>query len=312
MELPAMNTTLSSRPRSAAQRIAFVLRVTLLVTIPLILVIPAALGWSFIAVLTAPGCAPGADPAMMGWRYENVGFLSSEFGRDIPAYFIPADTPSGLTAIFVPTGGARGGRLDEMRVFHDAGVNVLTYDARTCLAPVTNSLGYLEADAVGDALAYLGTRPDVDPAGIGLFGFSAGGAAANMAAARFNDQIAWLVSEGGYHDFNAEIDQNALVHLPLGMGSLFRFGALIGYRVSVGVDMSVLSPVSAMEDIDAPVLLIYGTDEPSLAGAREMARIGGENVTLWEVPGATHGSYIWTAPEEYARRINDFVRMLGF
>jgi hypothetical protein len=288
----------------------FILRATLAIVIPLGLALPFVLGFGFISVLTAPGCGGGQDPAGMGWNYEDVSFPSSEFpGQMIPAYWIPAADPtSGLSVILVPTGVARGGRLDEAAAYHAAGVNVLTYSARTCLAPVTNSLGYHEVDAVGDALAYLNTRGDVDPNQIGLHGFSAGGAAAIMAAARFNEQIAWLVSEGGYHNFNAEIDENSLTHLPLGLGALFRLGALFGYRVAVGVDMSVLSPVDAIDDIDAPVLLIYGTREPSLAGAREMQRIGGENIRLWEVPGATHGGYIAAAgAAEYEERIKEFL-----
>ncbi len=301
---------MTTPPRTPKQRLRFIGRATLAIVIPLLLALPFALGFGFISVLTAPGCGGGQDPASMGWTVADVRFPSSEFPEQmIPAYWIPAADPvSGQSVIVVPTDGARGGRLDEVAAYHAAGVHVLTYDARTCLAPVSNSLGYREADAVGDALAYLRTRADVDTTKIGLHGFSAGGAATLMAAARFNEQIAWVVSEGGYHDFGAEIDANSIAHLPLGLGALFRWGALFGYRVTVGVDMSVLSPINAIADIDAPVLLIYGTNEPSLDGARDMARIGGENVTLWEVPGAPHGGYIAAvgAPE-YAERIKAFL-----
>lgn len=275
--------------------------------IPLVLLLPFGLGISFIMVLTAPGCGGGEDPAVMGWAYENVSFPSSEFaGRDIPAYWIPAEQPSGLTVIFVPTNGARGGRFDEVGAYRAAGVDVLMYSARPCIAPVSNSLGYLEANAVGDALAYLRARPDVDTARVGLHGFSAGGAAALMAAAKLPD-IAWVVSEGGYHDFTAQIDSNIPAALPPLFWQLFRWGALLGYRVNVGVEMSVLSPINAIDDIAAPVFLIYGTNEPGLAGAREMTRVGGDNVRLWEVPGATHGGYMGAAGAEYAQRIEAFL-----
>lgn len=295
--------------RTPRQRFLFILRATFAIVIPLLLGLPFALGFGFISVLTAPGCGAGQDPASMGWTYENVSFPSSEFpGQTIPAYWIPGDEPSGLSVIFVPTSGGRGERLDEVAAYRAAGVNVLSYSGRGCLTPVTNSLGYREADAVGDALAYLRTRSDVDSTQIGLHGFSAGGAAALMAAARFNEQVAWVVSEGGYHNFHAEIDENSMAHLPLGLGALFRLGALFGYRMQVGVDMSVLSPIEAIDDIDAPVLLIYGTREPSLAGAREMQRIGGENISLWEVPEATHGGYIAAAgAAEYQERIEEFL-----
>lgn len=279
-------------------------RVSLAIIVPIVLLVPCGLGYSFITALTLPGCGGGADPASRGLAYSEVRFPSSEFGRDIPAYWIPA-TPGVRTVIAVPTGGvARGDRLDEIAAYHRLGINVLTFSGRGCLAPVTNSLGYLDVLPVGDALAYLRTRPDVTQ--IGIHGFSAGGATAIMAAARY-PELAWVVSAGGYHDFPAQIEQNTPYHLPLGMGALFRFGALLGYRLNVGLDMSVLSPINAIDDIDAPILLIYGTNEPGLAGARDMARIGGANVRLWEVPGAGHGNYVQVAGDEYARRIEAFL-----
>jgi len=294
--------------RTTRQRLVFIVRTALLILVPLLLILPCALGYGFINLLTGTGCGGEINPDVIGLAYEDASFRSSEFGRDIPAYWIPA-SPGDLTVIVVPTGGAaaRGDRMSEIEVYHRAGVNVLTFSARGCIGTVNNSLGYLEVDAVGDALTYLQSRSDINRNQIGLHGFSAGGATVIMAAARFAEDVAWAVSEGGYHDFPAQIEQNAPYALPFGMGLLFRVGAHIGYRVTIGHDMSVLSPVSVIDEIESPVLLIYGTLEPGLEGAREMARVGGENVELWEVEGATHGSYINTAPNEYAQQIREFL-----
>ena len=65
-----------------------------------------------------------------------------------------------------------------------------------------------------------------------------------------------------------------------------------------------LSPVSVIGQIaPRPILLIYGTNEPSLPGAHLELAAAGSNATLWEVAGATHGSYIYTAPDEYRQRV---------
>jgi pimeloyl-ACP methyl ester carboxylesterase len=81
----------------------------------------------------------------------------------------------------------------------------------------------------------------------------------------------------------------------------------IGYRLMTGYDLSVLSPVSVIDEIaPRPILLIYGTAEPSLPGARLQLAAAGENAQLWEVPGAGHGGYMDVAPAEFERRVIAF------
>ncbi len=289
--------------RSLRQRITFVLVGTLLVAGILALGVPLALGASFVAALTNSGCGGETTPPM---PYEDVRFPSTEFDRPTPAYFIPADAPNGATVIVVPTGSAgRGDRMDEIAVYHDAGFAVLSYSSRVCVGGAAGTLGYKEAAQVGDALAYLATRPDVDMRRVGIHGFSAGGAAAILAAAQF-PAIRAVVAEGGYHDFSAEVEQNTPDRL--WFAPFFRLGARLSYRLTTGEDMSVLSPVSVIGQIaPRPILLIYGTNEPSLPGARLQQAAAGANAQLWEVPGATHGSYIYTAPEEYKQRVAAFM-----
>ncbi len=296
--------TVPKSPRSLRQRITFVVRVLLIATIALIILIPLLLGYLFMLLLTAPSCGSEAEPP---FAYEDVSFPSSEFDNQlISAYFIPADQPNGATVIVLPTGGrGRGDRMDEIAVYHAGGFAVLSYASRICVGGVTNTLGYREAQQVGDALAYLDTRADVDQNRIGIHGFSAGGAAAIMATAQF-PQISAVVAEGGYHDFAAEIDQSAL---PISwLEPLFRFGARASYRISTGLDLSVLRPINVIAQIaPRPILLIYGTAEPGLAGARLQRQQAGSNAELWEVPGAIHGRYLASAPDEYRRRVIAFM-----
>jgi len=289
-------------PRTLRQRILYVTRITLFILVSLAIVVPPALGVGFMLVLTAPGCGGETLPPM---PFEDVSFPSSEFNRPTPAYFIPAAQPNGAAVIVVPTGNAgRGDRMDEIAVYHAGGFGVLTYNSRACFG-VPNSLGYREAGQVTDALAYLASRPDVDTSRIGIHGFSAGGAAAIMAAARL-PQIKAVVAQGGYHDFRHEVERNTPP--TLWFAPLFRFGAFAAYRLTTGDDISVLSPISVIDRIaPRPILLIYGTDEPGLHGARLQLAAAGSNAELWEVPGAGHGNYLAAAPDDYPRRVVAFM-----
>jgi dienelactone hydrolase len=289
--------------RTLRQRAIFVVRASLVALIALALILPTALGAAFMAVLTAPVCGGETVPPM---AHEAVSFPSTEFNRLTPAYFIPAETPDGATVIVVPTGNAgRGNRMAEIAIYHAGGFHVLTYSSRACVGGAANSLGYKEAAQVSDALAYLDTRSDVDPNRIGIHGFSAGGAAAIIAAARFSE-LKVVVAEGGYHDFAAEVERNTPT--TQWFAPLFRFGAHLSYRVTTGDDMRVLSPISVIGQISPrPILLIYGTNEPGLDGARLQQTAAGVNAQLWEVAGAGHGNYAAVAPDEYGQRVVGFI-----
>jgi dienelactone hydrolase len=297
-------------PRTIGERIAFVVRVVLVATIGMTVTIPTGLGFVFIGTLTlSGGCGDGAPPDV---PYDDVRFLGTESGTDyIPAYFVPAATPSdGGTVIALPTGVARGDRAHEWIAYHQAGYHVLTFTGRGCLTGV-NALGGLEALQVGDALAYLRTRTDVDMTRIGAHGFSQGGAAAIMAAGRYPDVRA-IVAQGGYADFPDEIAHNVEATRLGVLSGLFVFGSHLGYQARVGQDISVLSPITAIPNIaPRPILLIYGTDEPGLRGAMQQvdaANRAGGRAELWTIDGAGHGGYVGAAGAAlYAARVAAFM-----
>ncbi len=285
-------------------RVKFVIRSVLIAVVLIFLLLPTGAGVIFMAGLTVPICGGAGDPSAYGLAFEDIRIPAPSIGGVLRAYFIPASAPARGTIIGVPTGAAgRGDRLHELRLFQAAGYNILAYESRTCAARQINSLGYLEVDQVGDALAYLQTRADVDLTRVGIHGFSAGGSTAIMAAARYR-QISAVIAQGGYHDFWGEVAANTAVfdeRIPF-MGALFRFGAQVGYQMTTGVDVSVLVPHVAITQIaPRPVLLIYGTDEPGLSGAEIMAA-SGDHVELWRISGAGHGNYVTVVGEaDYAR-----------
>ncbi len=289
--------------RSLRQRVVFVLRPVIIISLMLIVVGPFVLGVIFIRALTTGGCGGDGDPASVNLAYEDISFPSSEFKTQIRGYFIPGD--NGVTLIFPPTGSnGRGAWLQEIKVVQQHGYSVLSYESRSCMGQ-NLSLGYAEVTEVGDALDYLATRADVDMDKIGIHGFSTSGATAIMAGARYPTLKA-ILAEGGYHDFSEQLSDNVEAQWP-GLGILYEWGVHVGYRLTTGYDLSVLSPVSTIGQIaPRPVLLIYGTNEPSFEGAHLQLAAAGANTELWEVQGATHGSYWYTAPEEYEQRVTAF------
>lgn len=297
--------TLAAAPEKRL-RLSYVLRIVVVITVALLILIPILLGFSFMSIIVTPFCGGGFDPATINLAHENVTFPSAEFDRPTPAYFVPAEDPNGGTVIVLPTGNsARGDRIGDMLVYHEAGFHVLSYSSRVCVGGAMGTLGDREADQVGDALAYLATREDVDAERIGIHGFSAGGAAAILAGARF-ENIRAVVAEGNYEDFPAQVDANIPSNLGI-LSPFFRFGAQMAYRLATGNDWTRLSPISVIASI-APrrVLLVYGLNEPGLSGGRHMRDIS--YAEFLELPGVGHGNYLDVDPELYCTTLADFMR----
>ncbi len=284
-------------------RLFRLLRSVVLITLPLLLILPTVFGCAFIWLITHMACGGEQSPSVEGMtRYEAITFKSSELNQPVQGFFVHGT--NGVTIILPPTGGSGAGYWRrEYTLLNEHGYTLLNYESRSCMGqPI--SLGYSEVSEVGDALAYLQTRADVDMERVGIQGFSTGGATSIMAGARY-PQLKAVIAEGGYYDFERYTDDQVRGEW---FAPLYRLGTHVGYRGITGLDISVLSPLSVVGQIaPRPLLLIYGQNEPSLAGGRLQLEAAGDNAQLWEVPGAGHGNYYASAPEDYTERVIGFL-----
>jgi dipeptidyl aminopeptidase/acylaminoacyl peptidase len=274
--------------------------VTALLSLPLLLGVVTA-----VDLVYAPCSEGGATPSDYGLAWQDVT-LPARIGGQFRGFYIPG--PSGAAVIIPPTGSnGRSGRLAEAAMLAQNGYTVLLYESRRCAGMGPLSLGYLEVAEVGDALDFLLAQDGVDPARIGVYGFSTAGATSIMAAAEL-PQLQAVIAEGGYGDFinNAllrhENDRLSAYFLDLHHWSLRQ-----SYRLLIGLDLSQLSPVRVIDRIaPRPILLIYGSEEISRAGAVDQQAAAGTNADLWIVEGAGHGGYRAVAGEVYERRVVGF------
>ncbi len=273
-----------------------------------VIAVPVGAGFAFTATLLSPPCDDhGATPADLGYAYEDVT-LAARAGGHFRAFFIPGgrdDTgPNGAAIIIPPAyGGGRDSNLPDAGVLARHGYSVLIFESRRCAGMGRLSLGYNEMDEVADALAYLLTRPEIDPARIGVLGFSSSGATAVMAAARMPELHA-VIAEGGYGDL-AEGAFGTAGHGAL--LTLYEWSVRASYRLLSGVSLDKLSPLDVIDQIaPRPILLIYGSREITLEGARQQLARAGDNATLWVVEGAGHGQYLERAPVEYEQHVIAF------
>lgn len=181
---------------------------------------------------------------------------------------VRAPLAPGRRPAMVFVSGSGNGSRDEFTPQADflarAGMVTLAYDKR--------SVGYnfrdrdfgLLADDVLRMVSYLATRPDVDPARIGVWGVSEGGWVVPIAAARSSDigfvvlvsspnvsplrQVAWALNE-----------QLLRLRAPIGVRDL-----LTRAMGAVGFDFLRHDAMPALRRISQPVLALYGTNDPSI------------------------------------------------
>ena len=276
--------------RRYARRVALAL--AFLVTLPFVM-----FPFSEAYVITHSARAYVPTP-QLGAPHENVSFTTSD-GLRLKGWFVPSK--NGATVISFP---GRKGPQKPARLLVSEGYGVLLFDRRgegeSDGDP--NALGWRGTRDLDAAIAYLRSRPDVDPNRIGGVGMSVGGEMMLQAAAQ-NDDFKAVVSEGaGVRSVRESVHTEGAEKL---VSSWF-FGLV---TAGTAVFTSGLPPPSLTDlsaEITEPALFIHATPGQ-----------GGETLTekyyeaakgpkeYWPAPGGHTGAF-GAAPQEYERRVVGF------
>jgi dipeptidyl aminopeptidase/acylaminoacyl peptidase len=156
--------------------------------------------------------------------------------------------------------------------------------------------GASEYQDVAGAGQYLKTRPDVDPAHIGLWGGSYGGYLTALGLARDSALFAAGVDFHGVHDWSAlnrAGGPNAAAQAPAG-----RAGGAAASSDAPRSDASKVafdsSPMSSVKTWKSPVLLIHGDDDRNVPFSETVTLVNAlrnQNVSFEQliVPDEIHG-----------------------
>jgi dienelactone hydrolase len=166
---------------------------------------------------------------------------------------------------------------------------------------------YGDAD-VHAGVSYLVGRSDVDERRIAVVGLSMGGEEA-IGAAASDDRIRAVVAEGAT---NRSLSDRRFLSEAYGVRG----------RIQQGIDallfgltdlLTEADPPTALRDAVAaaaprPVLLIAAGDVPDESVAGAFVRSGAPtSVELWEVFGSGHTRALSTNPQEWERRVTEFL-----
>jgi hypothetical protein len=258
-------------------------------------VFPIGLGYGATHLISAR--VPTADLRV---PHEDVSFRTSD-GLRLEGWYIPSR--NGAAVIAFP---GRRSPQKHARMLARHGYGVLVFDRRGEGASEgdSNLFGWGGDRDILAAVAYLQTRPDVDPDRIGGIGLSVGGELMLQAAAE-TDDLAAVVSEGaGTRTFGEEMEELEGAEKWVGVPFLaLKTGAVALF--------SNTAPPPKLTDlvprIEQPLLLIWAPNGGNVETMNPTYhRLAAGPKTIWEIPDARHIQGITAHPAEYERRVTGF------
>lgn len=277
-----------------------------------IILLTIALSLILVYVNTHPPRYPlHIPPSTYRVDYEPLSF-TTEDGIILKGWLVKPPHPKAKSpAIIICHGvGANKSDFTELAIsFSRRGYYVLLFDFRAHgeSGGRRTSLGYHEQKDIAAALSSLQSRPQIDKKRVGIYGFSMGGAAAILAAAK-SGAFAAVAADSAFTSLRDQA-HDAITGFYRMPSFPFVPLTILGYELFFQTRVSNISPVQVIRGISpAPVLIIAGEGDrliPADNGRRLFAAAGGPK-ELWLIPGADHGGTLAAAGPEYEQRLGAF------
>lgn len=251
------------------------------------------------------------ESAGVGRPVERVTFQTSD-GIELVGWFVAGDGDGAAIAVSHGSGANGPGTYPGVAFLNRAGYHVLVFDHRAHGQSGGNvsTLGPREILDLRGAVAYLRSRPDIDPERVGVMGCSMGSVVAIGAAAE-DPAIKTVVAESVYADMGELWTRFGYVGIKKtsihwSWGGLMRLASWVwtGYPVARFKPEALIGRISPR-----PVLIIHGELDnaaTTVADARRLYGAAREPKELWIVADAGHCSAHALFPEVYEERVLEF------
>ena len=229
------------------------------------------------------------QPEGLPWRQVS---LPTANGKQLFAWFIPAQTGAPALVVMHGWGGNAQTMLPLAQPLHTAGYSLLLVDARCHGQSDDDRFTSLPrfAEDIEHAFNWLAKQPEAKAAPLGIVGHSVGAGAALLVAAR-NARVAAVVSLAAFAHpagiMRRWMRAKKIPFWPLGAYILFYVQHVIGYR------FDDIAPVNTIFRVNCPVLLVHGREDETVPVAEAeaiFARRSHPRVELLVIPGS-HDDY---------------------
>ena len=231
-----------------------------------------------------------SSPIEYGLDFENIEFGTIDNLR-LRGWWIPSNG-SKRTIIFLHGyAGTMDPDLKYVPAVHQAGFNILMFDFRAHgrSEGSLTSLGALETRDVKAAIDYACSQGSEK---ISLLGFSMGGRTALLMAAKSEQRLTAIVSDGGPLRLSFTILQKLREkRVPCGLRHILTVSILLGASLRTGENLFKVNPIRKNAFLHGiPIYLIHAELDPytNLEELQTMVAELGENAKLEIVPGVNH------------------------
>ena len=242
-------------------------------------------------------------PGDLGLKYETIT-LTADDGVTLAGWYIPSRNAAAVILLH-GYGANRTEMLGRAEILARHGYGVLLYDERASgeSGGDLRTYGWLDVQDVPVALKYVRGRADVNPARVGILGFSIGGQIAIRAAAH-SDQIKSVIAEEP--GFPRITDSP---YLPDLCDEGIWVGYWIGERI-LTLRTGVPMPAGVLDELPLiaprPILFIATGQDYGRLLIQHFYEQASEPKAYWEVPETYHGGSPSARPEEYEQTIVSF------
>lgn len=236
--------------------------------------------------------------------------INSRYGYKIQCYFLKHQSSEKRFVVM-----AHGhtythhGCLKYARMMLQKGFNVVLYDERYHgnTGGSFSTLGYYEKDDLNDVISDTFDRFGEDIF-LGTYGESMGAATALMEAAT-DSRVRFIISDCAFSDLYRlvkEIMKNRF-HIPV-----FPFIHFMRpfFRIFTGVNIKGISPIKALNTIDAPILFVHGKDDDYISYVHSKTmyeKYQGKKMLMLAENHALHASSYHADTKRYEQHINEFI-----
>lgn len=240
-------------------------------------------------------------------RPQNVEFQARD-GVNLKGWFLGNSQSPTVVILLHGVDANRTQLLGRALWLAGEGFNVLSYDARGCgeSERVLRSFGWHEQ---ADLLGALDWLKGCGFSQIGCIGFSQGAATILLASAQLPPEVKVVVAESPYRTLKESVDAHFRMLTGLPSNCL---GALVvplaERKLSLKVDD--VSVIREIPKLRVPTFFVCGGADrlaPSDA-VKALYEAAPVEKDFWIVEGAWHGDFFYYAPQEYRKRVGDFLR----
>jgi fermentation-respiration switch protein FrsA (DUF1100 family) len=253
--------------------------------------------------LASPQPQPAGEPPT-DLKVQSV-LIPRNGNTPISGWYIDSPINQGAVLLLHGVRSNRKEMLERARFLNHAGYSTLLIDmqAHGETAGEHITFGFLESRDAHTALAWL--KQHSPQQSTGVIGVSMGGAASLLGQGPLPADA--IILESVYSSIDQAVENRLANHFG-GLGRYLSPLLLWQLEPRLGISREALSPITAISQVNTPVMVISGTKDRHtlLYETKALYMKAPEPKELWLIEGAVHENLHRYAPAEYERRILAF------